>query len=192
MLSQKDIEENKKLIVEMLIATGREGIEALIGYLEKSGFFKSPSSTKYHGAYKGGLARHSLNVWGKYVDLMIESGVEVDANSVTIACLLHDVCKVGLYAGKKAPYTYNSRNYYGHAKLSLKRVSRFIHLTDTEYRMIKYHMGIYGAMNKNGQRDEYTLIRLKDALNDHAVKLMCFADELATICEKQEEAKCAM
>ena len=33
------------------------------------GFFDSPASTKYHGAYKGGLFDHSLCVAQSLVDL---------------------------------------------------------------------------------------------------------------------------
>ena len=42
----------------------REGADALLDYLEnKSDFFTSPASARYHGAYVGGLCEHSVNVY---------------------------------------------------------------------------------------------------------------------------------
>ena len=37
-------------------------------YLLVNGFFRSPASTKYHGAYEGGLFDHSLMVMNSLVD----------------------------------------------------------------------------------------------------------------------------
>ncbi len=182
MLKREEISENKQMITGLLIETNRTGIERLIDWLDSSKFFTCPASTKYHSAYKGGLAQHSINVWHEYVKLAQEHAVEIAGDSVAIACLLHDVCKVGAYSGASAPYKFIGS--YEHARLSLKRIERFIRLKDVERKMIKYHMGIYGATNNNSHRNEYSIIGLKDALNDKRVKLMCFADELATIKEK--------
>ena len=42
----------------------REGSEAFLDYLlEKTDFFTAPASTRFHGAYEGGLLEHSLNVY---------------------------------------------------------------------------------------------------------------------------------
>ena len=42
----------------------RPGAEKLLDYLEnKSDFFTAPSSTRFHGAYEGGLVQHSVNVY---------------------------------------------------------------------------------------------------------------------------------
>ena len=40
----------------------RPGTEKLLAWLETTDFFEAPASTKYHGAYPGGLVEHSLNV----------------------------------------------------------------------------------------------------------------------------------
>ena len=37
----------------------RDGLEDLLGWLQKSDFFTAPASTRYHGAYEGGLCEHS-------------------------------------------------------------------------------------------------------------------------------------
>ncbi len=41
----------------------RDGADVLLDWLKKSDFFTAPASTKYHGAYEGGLLEHSLNVY---------------------------------------------------------------------------------------------------------------------------------
>lgn len=34
----------------------------MVAWLDGIGFFEAPASSRYHGAYAGGLAEHSLNV----------------------------------------------------------------------------------------------------------------------------------
>ncbi len=42
----------------------REGGDKLLEYLDspQSDFFTAPASTRFHGAFEGGLLEHSLNV----------------------------------------------------------------------------------------------------------------------------------
>ena len=56
---------NKEKFLEIYRACiQREGSEAFLNYLlEKTDFFTAPASTRFHGAYEGGLLRHSLNVY---------------------------------------------------------------------------------------------------------------------------------
>ena len=53
----------KEQFIELLKSTNREGIENLLAFLEKTDFYAAPASTKYHGAYKGGLLEHSMKVY---------------------------------------------------------------------------------------------------------------------------------
>ena len=61
-----DKEAQKRLaddFVELLRTTNRDGIEELIRYLqEETDFFTAPASTKYHGAFAGGLLMHSIHL----------------------------------------------------------------------------------------------------------------------------------
>ena len=57
-----DVTPAKVIFMALLRSTGREGIEKLLSYLEKSDFFEAPASTKFHGNYKGALCVHSLGV----------------------------------------------------------------------------------------------------------------------------------
>ena len=47
----------------------RPGAEELLAWLESTDFFTAPASTKYHGAYPGGLVDHSLRVYGEMMNL---------------------------------------------------------------------------------------------------------------------------
>lgn len=144
----------------------REGAEALLDYLEnKSDFFTAPASTRYHGAYPGGLCQHSVNVYRCLVDYLARPrvqelyGVEVSEESKAVAALLHDVCKVDFYAQstrnvknevtgqweKKPYYTIDEKLPYGHGEKSVYIVSGFMRLTRTEAMAIRWHMGFSGT-----------------------------------------------
>ena len=108
--------------------------DALVGYLESVGFFEAPASTKYHCAFKGGLALHSINVSRALYQLVRASAEKVpnpeweegngkpreilrmayDNDSLILVGLLHDVAKAGLYE----PYAKNEKVYgpYGKKK----------------------------------------------------------------------------
>ena len=90
----------------LLRSTGRPGIENLIAWLEqKTDFYMAPASQGYHGCFPGGLLSHSLNVYHAAVKLkeafaavaLPERKInEISTESVIIATLLHDLCKVNI------------------------------------------------------------------------------------------------
>jgi len=145
----------RECIIDLLRGTNRKGMDALIAYLEDEGFFTSPASTKFHGAYPGGLAEHSLRVfdllqgYSNEIDLVTatrpgQKPIPIEYNNIIIAGLLHDVCKVGAYIGTESPYKWNKQQPFGHALLSIERLKCFIGLKELEVMMIRFHMGIYG------------------------------------------------
>ena len=82
----------------------RDGADKLLDFLEhKSDFFTAPASTRYHGAYEGGLLRHSLNVYDCLVQYLDRERVKdtyklrVSDETAAVVSLLHDVCKVNFY-----------------------------------------------------------------------------------------------
>ncbi len=129
----------------------RAGAPELLAWLQTTDFFTAPASTKYHGAYAGGLVQHSLNVFRR-----LRSHVEYTAETRAICALLHDVCKADYYAlgyrnvknereeWEKEPY-YTTQDHLplGHGEKSLYLISRFIPLTDAEALAIRWHMGAY-------------------------------------------------
>jgi len=214
------LKSTQQQIIDLLMSTQRTGMDNLISYLIKERFFEAPASTKYHGCYTGGLAAHSLGVFNLLVDccppdIAISHGhgekpLPITNDTLKIATLLHDVCKIGAYIGSEKPYRYNRANPKGHALLSLIRIKKFIELTELEDLMIRYHMGIYGLhefySESDWQTGEYPLRgdhskdatmskeesqkarygkSLKNAWNHNpVVKLMYFCDEQETLHSK--------
>ncbi|MDE6726817.1 MAG: HD domain-containing protein [Oscillospiraceae bacterium] len=147
----------------------RDGSDKLLEFLEKSDFFTAPASTRYHGAYEGGLLRHSLNVYECLTEYLVRErvrekyGLNVSDESAAIAALLHDICKVNFYTvamrnakneqtgqWEKVPYyTINDTLPYGHGEKSVYMISGFMRLTREEAMAIRWHMGFSGIEDKN-------------------------------------------
>ena len=141
----------------------REGADKLLDFLlNGSDFFTAPASTRYHGAHEGGLVEHSLNVYDclkDMVDRLKERyGIEYPEESIAIAGLLHDICKVNFYKTsyrnvkdetgrwQSVPYyTIEDTLPYGHGEKSAYIVSAYIRLTRDEAFAIRYHMGFSGT-----------------------------------------------
>jgi len=139
----------------------REGADALLSYLmsDSCDFFRAPASTRFHGSYEGGLLEHSLNVYDCLCDYMARKrvkdvyGIEYSAESIAIAALLHDLCKINFYVEstrnvkengvwKTVPYyTIDDRLPYGHGEKSVYIASGYMRLTRDEAFAIRYHMG---------------------------------------------------
>ena len=146
----------------------REGADRLLDFLEnKSDFFTAPASARFHGAYAGGLCDHSVNVYRclrAYLDRQRVQelyGLEYSQESVAIAALLHDLCKVGCYkAGSrnvKGPdgkwqsvptFYYEDSLPYGHGEKSVYIISGFMKLRREEAMAIRWHMGFSGEEDK--------------------------------------------
>ncbi len=181
MITELKQKENQAHIIDLLQSTKRPNIENLIQWLtDHSNFFTSPASTKYHGAYRGGLAQHSLNVlhYLEFMNNAFDRGLSRE--SMIIAALLHDVCKIGAYIGDSAKYAWNKSQPAGHAELSINRILEYITLTPSELCMIRHHMGPYCHSSEE----------LKTAWDDFPeAKLMYMADELATLREQHQERR---
>lgn len=147
----------------------RAGADKLLEFLEKSDFFTAPASTRYHGAYEGGLLRHSLNVYECLVEYLARERVKekyelnVTEETAAIVALLHDICKVNFYTvsmrnskneqtgqWEKVPYyTINDTLPYGHGEKSVYMISGFMRLSREEAMAIRWHMGFSGIEDKN-------------------------------------------
>ncbi len=174
----------QRLIIDGLLETKREGIADLIEWLEIGGFFLSPASTKYHGALKEGLVIHSLGVL-KRLRTVNDKLKFVKPEEVVIASLLHDVCKMGRYLGAERPFKWNRDMEDGHAMLSLKRIEKFIKLTEMEEMIIRYHMGPYGTFEFLGiEKGEYSFQEMMSYWNKFkVVKVVYFCDEMSSMNE---------
>ena len=140
----------------------REGADKLLDYLTSpaSDFFTAPASTRYHGAYEGGLCEHSVNVYrclSAYLarpEVKEQYGLSVPEETVAIVALLHDLCKVNCYKvsqrnvkdadgrWKSVPYfEFDDQLPYGHGEKSVYIASGYMRLSREEAFAIRYHMG---------------------------------------------------
>ena len=162
----------------------REGADKLLAFLMSDGcdFFRAPASTRYHGAYEGGLLEHSLNVYDNLCDYLARKrvrdvyGFEYSAESIAIAALLHDLCKVNFYVEstrnvkengvwKTVPfYTIEDKLPYGHGEKSVYIASGYMRLTRDEAFAIRYHMGFSGPEDANSVGSAFSKFPLAFAL----------------------------
>ncbi len=146
----------KEEFLELLKSIPREGMDKLIEFIEKSDFFKAPASTRYHGAYEGGLLEHSMKVYEILLSKVKNAVVEINASEETLIliALLHDICKVNFYKvdyrnaknalgeWEKVPYyTVEDTIPYGHGEKSVMMITEYIKLTVEEKYCIRWHMG---------------------------------------------------
>lgn len=165
-----NIEENKKLFLDLVGSIERDGINELVAFLEKSGFFTAPASTRFHCSLPGGLALHSLNVYHMFEHKCKSEPFksilgDMPEDSRKIITLLHDVCKTYMYeidyrnkkiysdTGSKRDekgrfdwaaveyYTINDRVPYGHGEKSVMMIEEYIKLQPFERYAIRWHMG---------------------------------------------------
>ena len=155
----------KEEFVSLLESTGRKGVDSVVDYLGKAGFFHAPASVNRHLCHDGGLLEHSLNVYKMAVRLrgqMVEMrpGIEsrLPEDSVAIAALLHDVCKANIYK-KVTKYRKDANNRWesydgydadytrfplGHGEKSVVMLLRLgLELTNDEVLAIRWHMGAW-------------------------------------------------
>lgn len=136
--------------------------EKFLNYLDECGFFTAPASTKYHGAYEGGLYDHSKAVFERICLLTVNNKLDWQRKeSPFIVGMFHDLCKCDQYVevpgvamdiGNGNVLTAQGGSHYehnknillkGHGAKSVMLLSQFITLTEEEILCIRYHMGAY-------------------------------------------------
>lgn len=81
-----NLEEQKQRFLDLChSAIQREGLDDLLDWLCKADFFEAPASTKYHGAYAGGLCQHSLDVYEYAKKLAFLSPTLISEESLVIS-----------------------------------------------------------------------------------------------------------
>lgn len=194
--------ENKERFITLLTQTGRKGIDNVISNLESLGFFEAPASTVFHLNQPGGLLQHSLNVYDEAVAIrekqcMLCPAVEekLPLVSITIATLLHDVCKAEIYKqaqkwrkdeqGKWESYSSYDVDYsalpLGHGEKSVIRLLQWgLVLTDEEMLAIRWHMGAWdmpfqsneAKSNMNAARSKTPLCAIVGAADGLATSIL--------------------
>lgn len=153
----------------------RKGIGLLLDYLDRTGFYKAPASTRFHLASEGGLVEHSLNVLGIARKLNTALGEPCPDESIIICSLFHDLGK-SCYFGKEyyskklllkngkepaQPYEKNKDLInVPHEISSVQLLSTFVPLTEDETWAILQHNGMYSDLKYtlNGKETELQMI----------------------------------
>ena len=145
--TQAELLAQRDEIINLLRSTGREGIEVVIKFLDASKYFFCWGSYRHH-KYVGGLAEHSLQVCKIALE---ESKGKCDRNSIIIAALLHDICKV-MYEFPE------EKGYYGHGTKSVQILCDYLNfeLSDEEWRAIRFHMGSKSYLRDENLIEEYS------------------------------------
>ena len=109
-MTEQQMAANKQRFMELCNEhIHRDGLDKVLAYLEKSDFYIAPSSSRFHLNEDGGLCLHSINVFEaacKIYNEMVKPAImdgtspfteEVSMESIAIATLFHDLCKIKLY-----------------------------------------------------------------------------------------------
>lgn len=176
----------------------REGADKLLEYLESpaSDFFTAPASTRYHGSREGGLCEHSVNVYHclkNYLarpEAAAEYGLSFPEETIAIAALLHDICKVNCYKvsqrNVKGPdgrwqsvpyYEFDDQLPYGHGEKSVYIASGYMRLTRDEAFAIRYHMGFSTEMDARNVGSAFAAYPLAIALYIADMEATYFVDD---------------
>lgn len=140
-----------------MIETFPQEADQLTTILDKTDFYEAPASTRYHGAYVGGLFDHSMNV-ARVLKHLTSIGVcnkWENNRSPVIVGLLHDFTKLGMYKEDEHDLDKFQVNpfrvsYGGHGSDSLIKILQVLALTPEEVMCIRYHMGAYEKEDWDG------------------------------------------
>ncbi len=176
----------------------REGADRLLEYLlsPASDFFTAPASTRYHGSRPEGLCEHSIHVFRaleSYLarpEVVEQYGLSYDEETVAIAALLHDLCKVNCYKvsqrNVKGPdgrwqsvpyYEFDDQLPYGHGEKSVYIITGYMRLTREEAFAIRYHMGFSAECDARNVSAAFSAYPLAVALYIADMEATFFVDD---------------
>lgn len=154
MLDATEIERNKETILSYFGSI--DVPPEFYDWICRSDFFIAPASSKYHLAYTGGLAQHSLNVYRLLKQKAQFFNIAVTESNLLIMGLCHDLAKVDIYKPtKEGGYEVEDAFPLGHAEKSISILQRFFvnpQLSDEVLLAIRFHMGQYENGNYSWER----------------------------------------
>ena len=159
---EKYINEFKSILNEN--CSHRLNIREVLNWLEnQTDFFEAPASTKFHLCEKGGLLKHSLNVYYNLLTLCEIYYEDCPKDTIAIVALFHDLCKTNYYKSEvknvKGPYGWSTQMAYnvddelplGHGEKSvIMLLSKGIGLSKEEMLAIRWHMSGFDSAVKGG------------------------------------------
>ena len=106
-MDQSVIDDNQKAYLEIFdkyVLPNYKGADKLREWIIGSDFFTAPASAMHHLPEKGGLCRHTLNVYYE-LDKQLKNHygedyvkkMNIDVGSVALVALTHDLCKCEMY-----------------------------------------------------------------------------------------------
>ena len=114
-MEQRDLEKRLKAFADCMGPALHLLPSTIVSDLTESGFFTAPASTKYHGAYAGGLFDHSLNVTKALLVLTESNGLKwLRPESPYIVGMFHDICKQDQYRHPEAGSHYEGAERVPH------------------------------------------------------------------------------
>lgn len=144
--------------------------------LDALGYFIAPASTKYHGAYEGGLFDHSLEVTKQLCRMTERLGLTWDSSlSPYVIGLFHDLCKCESYIldPETGKYHYNPDIILpGHGEKSIILLQRYMKLTDEEIACIRWHMGAYETDTKLWENFGLAIKKFPNVLYTHTADMI--------------------
>lgn len=164
----------------------RDGADKMWEYLTSSAsdFFIAPASARFHGAYEGGLLEHSLNVYDCLCDYVGRErakklyNMNFSDETLAIAALLHDVCKINCYkpgfrnvkdesgTWQRVPtFEFDDKMPYGHGEKSVYIINGYMRLSREEAFAIRYHMGFSGTEDVRSVGQAFEMYPLAFALS---------------------------
>lgn len=139
----------------------------------RSGIFHSHGKRKVSRSLRRGLVEHTNYVYRRLVQLADAEDKrqgrtypEYTVDTIAVAALLHDVCKVDAYKVEKKSqkqkdgswkevevYGYTNSLPLGHGEKSIIQIMRYMQLTEEEMLAIRWHMGAFDYSVKGGSYD---------------------------------------
>ena len=148
----------------------------VIDDLDDLGFFTAPASTRFHGAYEGGLFDHSLEVAKSLVNLTEKLGLTWErSGSPKIVGMFHDLCKCDGYVFdiETGKYKVNPDIIIpGHGEKSVILLLKYMTLTDEEIACIRWHMGAYETDPKMWEYYGRAIERYPNVLYTHTADMI--------------------
>lgn len=170
--SSNTCKSNKETFLRLCEIIQRDGIEELLKWLENGDFYTAPASSRFHGAYQGGLLEHSLNVYYELQRILAAyPEIECSDETVIICALFHDFCKINFYATEKRnrknengqwesydAYKIDEKYCFGgHGSKSVYLIQHFIKLTPEEAAAINSHMSAFDNANVGNTYEQFPL-----------------------------------
>lgn len=204
-----DVAANKERFIQLARKyIHRDGLDALLKWLDTTDFYVAPASTKYHLPVEGGLCQHSLDVFDRMTQICLmeygpkdvfngTSGDDEGAftfENIAIVALFHDLCKIGCYVKdfknvkvdgrwvQQEYWRWDEKFIYGRGAKSVYIIQQFMRLYVDEAQAIRYHTG--GHEDPLNDVTETAYMKVFDA-SPFAVFLF-LADTMATYIDKGE------